>query len=86
MINKDGTLDFSDPSGGTSHAVIDISEPNNVYGTQTTHLGKVNGVQVRYPDGSISTTEIRLQGKLVNDQITRTWYNKFQKGQFGWTV
>jgi Caspase domain len=84
-INKDGSIDSLDTYGNSSHTTINISDPNNVYGTQITHLGKVNGVQVRYPDGSTST-QATIQGKLVNGEITGTWFDKFQTGQFGWTV
>jgi uncharacterized caspase-like protein len=84
-VNKDGSLDFLDTFGNAAHTTINISDPNNVYGTQITHLGKVNGLQSRYPDGSTST-QVTIQGKLVNGEITGTWYDKFQTGQFGWTV
>ena len=28
----------------------------------------------------------RLSGRLANGKITGTWYDKFQNGQFEWTV
>ena len=45
----------------------------------------MNRVQMRYPDGS-TDTEVTIQGKLANNEITGTWYDKFQHGEFGWTV
>jgi uncharacterized caspase-like protein len=84
-INKDGSIDCADAFGNYSHAVINMSDPNNITGKQATHLGFMNRVQMRYPDGS-TDTEVTLQGKLVNNEITGTWYDKFQHGEFGWTV
>jgi uncharacterized caspase-like protein len=84
-INRDGSIDFLDAFGNSSHTIVSIADPNNIYGTQVTHLGKVNGVQSRYPDGSTST-QVTIHGKLVNDEITGTWSDRFQTGQFGWTV
>ncbi|HEY2780826.1 MAG TPA: caspase family protein [Steroidobacteraceae bacterium] len=84
-INKDGSIDCADAFGNRSHAVLNISDPNNITGKQATHLGFMNHAQIRYPDGS-TDTEVTLQGKLVNNEITGTWYDKFQHGEFGWTV
>ena len=84
-VNKDGTIDTYDGYGNRNHATLNVSDPNNVYGTQVTHLGKVNGVQIKYPDGSISTT-VTLHGKLIGAEIVGTWYDQFQSGKFGWTV
>jgi uncharacterized caspase-like protein len=84
-INKDGSIDCVDAFGNRSHAVINLSDPNNITGKQFTHLGFMNNVQLRYPDGS-TDTEVTLQGKLVNNEITGTWHDKFQHGEFGWTV
>ena len=84
-VNADGTIDTYDSFGNRNHATLNVSDPNNVYGTQLTHLGKVNGVQIKYPDGSTSTT-VTLHGKLVNGEIVGTWYDQFQSGEFHWTV
>jgi uncharacterized caspase-like protein len=84
-INKDGSIDCVDAFGNRSHAVINMSDPNNITGKQLTHLGFMNNMQLRYPDGS-TDTEVTLQGKLVNNEITGTWHDKFQHGEFGWTV
>jgi uncharacterized caspase-like protein len=84
-VNKDGTIDTYDSYGNRNHATLNASDPNNIYGTQVTHLGKVNGVQIKYPDGSISTT-VTLHGKLIGAEIIGTWYDQFQSGKFGWTV
>jgi hypothetical protein len=84
-VNKDGTVDAQAPVGNSVHAILNISDPNNVTGTEITHLGTSGGVQVKYPDGSIST-QVTLQGRLANGVITGTWYDKFQSGQFQWTV
>jgi uncharacterized caspase-like protein len=84
-VNKDGSIDFADPNGSHSHAVINLSDPNNITGRQTTHLGFANNVQIRYPDGA-TDAQVTLQGKLGNNQITGTWYDKYQHGEFGWTV
>ncbi len=45
----------------------------------------MKNVQMRYPDGT-TDTEVTLQGKLVNSEITGTWSDKFLHGEFGWTV
>ena len=42
-------------------------------------------LQRRYPDGSTST-QVTFQGRLVNGVINGTWSDKFQSGQFQWTV
>ena len=84
-INKDGSVDCVDTNGTHTHAVINISDSNNITGKQATHLGFINHAQIRYPDGS-TDTEVTLQGRLVNNEITGTWYDKFQHGEFGWTV
>jgi hypothetical protein len=84
-INKDGSIDASDPFGNRSHAVIDLSDPNNITGKQATHLGFMNNAQMRYPDGT-TDTEVTIEGKLVGNEITGTWHDKFQHGEFGWTV
>jgi hypothetical protein len=52
---------------------------------QTTHLGFSNNVQIRYPDGA-TDAQVTIQGKLGNNEITGTWYDKYQHGEFGWTV
>jgi hypothetical protein len=85
IINKDGSIDCADAFGNRSHAVLNISDPNNITGKQATHLGFMNNAQMRYPDGS-TDTEVTLQGKLANNEITGTWHDKFQHGEFGWTV
>ena len=84
-INKDGSIDCWDAFGNRSHAVINLSDPNNITGKQATHLGFMNNAQMRYPDGT-TDTEVTIQGKLINNEITGTWYDKFQHGEFGWTV
>lgn len=84
-VNQDGSIDVSDAYGSRYHATLNVSDPNNIYGTQVTHLGKVNGVQIKYPDGSISTT-VTLRGKLIGSEIVGTWNDQFQSGKFGWTV
>ena len=84
-VNKDGSIDFVDPNGGHSHAVINLSDPYNITGKQTTHLGFSNNVQIRYPDGA-TDAQVTIQGKLGNNEITGTWYDKYQHGEFGWTV
>jgi hypothetical protein len=84
-INRDGSIDATDAFGNRSHAIIDLSDPNNITGKQATHLGFMNRAQMRYPDGS-TDTEVTLQGKLVGNEITGTWHDKFQHGEFGWTV
>jgi hypothetical protein len=84
-VNKDGSIDGSDVSGVSSHAVIDLSDPNNITGKQATHLGFMNNVQMRYPDGT-TDAEVTIQAKLVGNEITGTWHDKFQHGEFSWTV
>lgn len=84
-VNGDGTVDTLATNGDRTHATLNISDPDNVSGTSVTHLGVLNGVQRRYPDGSIST-RVTLSGRLANGKITGTWYDKFQTGQFEWTV
>jgi hypothetical protein len=84
-VNKDGSVDTDAPNGDRSHATLNISDPSNVVGTSITHLGTQNGVQRRYPDGSVST-QVTIQGRLANGVITGTYYDKFQSGQFQWTV
>jgi uncharacterized caspase-like protein len=84
-INSDGTIDTLATNGDSTHATLNISDPDNVTGTSVTHLGLAGGVQRRYPDGSIST-RVTLSGRLANGKITGTWYDKFQTGQFEWTV
>lgn len=85
VINADGTVDTLATNGDRTHATVNASDPDNVTGTSVTHLGVVNGVQRRYPDGSIST-RVTFSGRLANGKITGTWYDKFQTGQFEWTV
>jgi uncharacterized caspase-like protein len=84
-INSDGTVDTVAANGDRTHATLNVADPNNVTGTSVTHLGVFNGIQRRYPDGSTST-EVTLQGKLANGKISGTYYDKFQTGQFEWTV
>jgi hypothetical protein len=85
-VNEDGTIDtFVVSNGDRTHATLNVSDPDNVTGSSVTHLGIVNGVQRRYPDGSIST-HVTLSGRLANGKISGTWYDKFQTGQFEWTV
>ena len=84
-VNKDGSIDSADAFGNRAHAVLDLSDPNNITGKQATHLGFMNNAQMRYPDGT-TDTEVTLQGKLVGSEITGTWHDKFQHGEFGWTV
>jgi uncharacterized caspase-like protein len=85
-INEDGSIDTLVPSNGDrTHATLNVSDPQNVTGSSVTHLGVSNGVQRRYPDGSIST-RVTLSGRLANGKISGTWYDKFQTGQFEWTV
>ncbi len=85
VINGDGTVDTLATNGDRTHATVNVSDPENVTGTSVTHLGVVNGVQRRYPDGSIST-RVTFSGRLANGKVTGTWYDKFQTGQFEWTV
>jgi Caspase domain len=84
-INSDGTLDTLATNGDRTHATLNVSDANNVSGTSITHLGSVGGVQRRYPDGSTST-QVTFRGRLANGKITGTYYDKFQTGQFEWTV
>ena len=84
-INTDGSIDTLAPNGDRTHATLDIADPNNVSGTSITHLGVINGIQRRYPDGSTST-RVTLQGRLANGKVTGTYYDKFQTGNFEWTV
>ena len=85
VVNGDGTVDTLATNGDRTHATLNASDPDNVTGTSVTHLGVVNGVQRRYPDGSIST-RVTFSGRLANGKITGTWYDRFQTGQFEWTV
>jgi hypothetical protein len=85
-INDDGSIDTLVPSNGDrTHATLNVSDPDNVTGSSVTHLGVANGVQRRYPDGSTST-HVTLSGRLANGKISGSWYDKFQTGQFEWTV
>jgi hypothetical protein len=84
-VNKDGSIDTDAPNGDRVHATLNISDPSNVVGTAVTHLGIQGGVQRRYPDGSVST-QVTIQGRLATGVITGTYYDKFQSGQFQWTV
>ena len=84
-INGDGTVDVLGANGDRSHSVVSVADPNNVTGTSITHLGVQGGVQRRYPDGSIST-QVTFQGRLANGVINGTWSDRFQSGQFQWTV
>jgi Caspase domain len=84
-INSDGTVDTLATNGDRTHATLNVSDPNNVSGTSITHLGIVAGIQRRYPDGSTST-RVTLQGRLANGKITGTYSDKFQTGQFEWSV
>jgi uncharacterized caspase-like protein len=84
-VNADGTIDTLATNGDRTHATLDVSDPNNVTGTSITHLGVAGGTQRRYPDGSIST-QVTLSGRLANGRISGTWYDRFQTGQFEWTV
>jgi len=68
-----------------THATVNVSDPDNVTGTSVTQLGVMNGVQRRYPDGSVST-RVTLKGGLANGKITGTWHDKFQNGPFEWSV
>ena len=84
-VNADGTVDTLATNGDRTHATVDVSDPEHVTGSSVTHLGVMNGVQHRYPDGSVST-QVTLSGRLANGKITGTWYDKFQTGQFEWTI
>jgi uncharacterized caspase-like protein len=84
-VNKDGSIDTDAPNGDRVHATLNISDPSNIVGTAVTHLGIQGGVQRRYPDGSVST-QVTIQGRLATGVITGTYYDKFQSGQFQWTV
>jgi hypothetical protein len=84
-VNADGTVDTLSATGDRTHATLNISDPDNVTIAAVTHLGTVYGVQTRYPDGSTSTSAT-LTGRLANGKISGTWYDKFQHGQFEWTV
>lgn len=84
-VNGDGTIDTLATNGDRTHASLNVSDPENISGTSVTHLGIVNGIQRRYPDGSTST-RVTLSGRLSNGKITGTWYDRFQNGQFEWTV
>ena len=84
-VNADGTIDTLATNGDRTHATINVSNPNNVQGTSITQLGNLGGLQRRYPDGSTST-QVTIQGHLADGKITGTYYDKFQTGQFEWTV
>lgn len=84
-INKDGTIDTLATNGDRTHATISVADPNNVTGTSITHLGIQGGIQRRYPDGSTST-QVTIQGRLSSGVINGTYSDKFQTGQFQWTV
>ena len=84
-VNADGTVDTLATNGDRTHATINVSDPNNIQGTSITHLGSLGGMQRRYPDGSTST-KVTLQGRLADGKISGTYYDKFQTGQFEWTV
>ena len=85
VVNQDGTIETFDQLGNRSHATLNLSDPEHVSGIGITQLGKINGTQSRYPDGTTSTT-VTLKGKLVNGVISGTWFDRFQNGTFNWTV
>ena len=85
MVNNDGSIDTSTGNGDHGHTILNVSDPDNVTGTATNHLGKIGGSQIRYPDGSTST-QVTIRGKLVHGVLTGTYFDKFQTGTFGWTV
>jgi hypothetical protein len=84
-VNADGTIDSLSVTGDRTHGTLNLSDPNNVTVNAVTHLGNVFGIQTRYPDGSTST-RATLTGRLANGKISGTWSDKFQHGQFEWTV
>jgi hypothetical protein len=84
-VNADGTVDSLSVTGDRTHARVNLSDPDNVTITAVTHLGNVYGIQTRYLDGSTSTTAT-LTGRYANGKIAGSWYDKFQHGQFEWTV
>jgi uncharacterized caspase-like protein len=84
-VNPDGSIDTLGGNGDRGHATINIADPNNVTGTTLIQLGKTGMIQRRYPDGSIST-QVTIHGTLSQGVITGTYVDKFQTGQFGWTV
>jgi len=85
-VNKDGSVDtFTSVTGDRGHSTLEISDSNHVHGTALVHLGSVGGIQRRYPDGSTST-QVTFEGQLEHGIIHGTYYDKFQTGQFEWTV
>ncbi len=84
-INRDGTVDTLAANGDRTHSTVDVSDPNNVHGTTITHLGVFGGMQRRYPDGA-TNTQVSFQGKLANGVISGTYYDRYQTGEFHWTV
>jgi hypothetical protein len=85
-VNKDGSVEPLNSLGDSGRAVLNLSDPNNVTGTEVMHLGKPGGVQRKYPDGSTSTQVTLTGGKLFRGVLTGTWFDKFQTGQYGWTL
>jgi Caspase domain len=81
IINKDGTVDSANDYGDRGHGTINLSDPNNIVSTSTSHLGVFLGTQRRYPDGATST-QVTSQGRLENGVVTGTWFDKYQHGQF----
>jgi uncharacterized caspase-like protein len=85
IVNADGSIDTIDRFGNRAHANLDVSDPNDIQGISVTQLGIVNGVQARYPDGATSA-RVTIQGKLVNGAIVGKYRDKYQSGDFSWTV
>ncbi len=85
-VNPDGSIDtYAPATGDRGHSTLEISESNHVRGTALVQLGNVGGIQRRYPDGSTST-QVTFEGQLEHGIIHGTYYDKFQTGQFEWTV
>ena len=85
VVNADGTLDAYNALGDGGHVILNISDTDNVTGTEIVHLGGSGPNQRRYPDGSTSTP-VTIRARLVHGVLVGTYQDKFQNGQLNWNV
>ena len=85
-LNSDGTFEYKGSNGDRTRGKSTMNDPNNITGSGIATLGKQFGIiQNHYPDGATSTA-VTMHGKIVNGVYEGTFLDKYQTGQFHFTI
>jgi hypothetical protein len=84
-LSNDGAFEMRSANGNGVRGKLNLSDPNQVYGTGVAFLGKRLGMPMKYPGGS-TTAQVTLRGSISNGKFQGQYVEKSQTGQFLFTL